>query len=249
MQEIEDESLALSRDRALLLARACYQVYGAVPHLEGYACTPLYAQDSQTAIFESDDEIIVAFRGTDSRKEWRRNMLFRRKSIPGHEGKWHRGFTKGFFQVIPNLISYLSGSLKPVTFVGHSLGGAFAQLAAARLDKIVDVASVVTFGSPRVANKLAADTFNNNFSKRPVVHFKNLGDEIPHLPPLLLGYHETGRSVVLAPTKKHLTSVVAVSKLSNIVLDRVLKKGILTKLSHNIAAYIARINHYPHEWF
>ncbi len=59
--------------------------------------------------------------------------------------------------------STADGSVKPVIFAGHSLGGALANIAAARqqLASPGSVAAVHTFGAPRVGDATWAAAYND----------------------------------------------------------------------------------------
>jgi len=73
-----------------------------------------------------------------------------------------------------------------VAVVGHSLGGAIADFAAAELrNGGIDVA-LYTFGSPRIGGKAISDYISAQSSKNYRV--THLNDPVPHLPPEILGF-------------------------------------------------------------
>lgn len=71
--------------------------------------------------------------------------------------------------------------------MGHSLGGAIADIAAAEVRNAGTVCDLYTYGAPRIADKnlsgyITTQGKGGNFR---VTHFD---DPVPRLPPLLLGY-------------------------------------------------------------
>ncbi len=104
---------------------------------------------------------ILCFRGTNKLRQWIMNLtaLPVAWSCTGVEGDdevcVHQGFQILFDRVWPLLEPALRDCDGPLTFTGHSLGGAFATLAA--LASPVKPASLVTFGSPRVGNQAMVD--------------------------------------------------------------------------------------------
>jgi hypothetical protein len=90
----------------------------------------------------------------------------------------------------PRKIAALPESLQALYVTGHSLGGAMALLAAARLFRgdFADwhpeqlVRGVYTFGQPMVGNPKFADFVNSTFKEKIFRHVYNK-DVVPHLPP------------------------------------------------------------------
>ncbi len=103
----------------------------------------------------------VVFMGTKSNDDWMHDANFRPKSLDGGPEVVHSGFKSYTEQMWPKISKELQGA-KSVTFTGHSLGGAVAQVATVKFAKEspeVPV-KVVTFGAPRVGNQAFADTLN-----------------------------------------------------------------------------------------
>jgi len=97
------------------------------------------------------------------------------------QGKVHLGFRDALASVWHRIESWLATTAGvPIWVTGHSLGGALATLAAARLPQ----SHLVNFGSPRVGN----DVFASQFDGRPVERYVNCCDLVTRLPPALLGY-------------------------------------------------------------
>ena len=122
---------------------------------------------------------LVAFRGTaDERDLWRDLDAVR---VPEGTGEVHRGFQKALDLVWNDLAARLAG--RPVTFTGHSLGGALATIASARHER---TRAVYTFGSPRVGDSAFGESL-----RAPVYRVVNNTDLVPHLPPPI-GYSHVG---------------------------------------------------------
>lgn len=83
----------------------------------------------------------------------------------------------------------------PVWLAGHSLGGAFATVTAARLIAAgIQVAGLVTFGSPRAGGAGLGELLRPIPAFWRVVH---CADIVPLVPTLGLGYRHAGRFVYL----------------------------------------------------
>ncbi|KAA6428011.1 MAG: alpha beta-hydrolase [Trebouxia sp. A1-2] len=151
---------------------------------------------------------VFAFRGTASRQDglqdvkiFSRNIDYLQELYPGV--KAHMGFMQQFAAVcnpekpetnMAAVLKELSGGQIPnrVICTGHSLGGALATLGAAWAALEYPDADIrcITFGSPRVANKVFGKAFNAlvGTSLRLVHGF----DPVPSLPPSLMYKHVPG---------------------------------------------------------
>jgi Lipase (class 3) len=155
---------------------------------------------------------VLVFRGTDSSSwyNWAENMRAWRTDAsydaPGAPAglRVHSGF----------LIMWNSSSLAstfraayaalaarvpdgPTYVVGHSMGGALAQLAALDLGVAhgLNDVRVYTFGSPRVGNAAFADFLRSRTTES--WRFTHGRDIVPSVPPLLMGFHHVSREVWL----------------------------------------------------
>ncbi|DBA97134.1 TPA: hypothetical protein ACH3X1_014902 [Trebouxia sp. C0004] len=151
---------------------------------------------------------VFAFRGTASKQDglqdvkiFSRNIDYLQELYPGV--KAHMGFMQQFAAVcnpekpetnMAAVLKELSGGQTPnrVICTGHSLGGALATLGAAWSALEYPDADIrcITFGSPRVANKVFGKAFNAlvGTSLRLVHGF----DPVPSLPPSLMYKHVPG---------------------------------------------------------
>lgn len=93
-------------------------------------------------------EIVVSFRGTDSLLDGLMDIRYAKTDFP-EGGRVHSGFLAARRVVWGDLLSVLDDfPSSPLSFAGHSLGGALAILSAASFPR----AAAVTFGAPRVGN-------------------------------------------------------------------------------------------------
>ncbi len=115
------------------------------------SCEFVQNDDTECFVAANADTIIVAFRGTAGTADWIGNLKFINTSAS--YGELHRGFYFAFQAVKSNLeqlIRAAGSSTRKLVITGHSLGGALATVSAAEWQGVFDVASVHTFGQPRV---------------------------------------------------------------------------------------------------
>lgn len=117
------------------------------------ACVASYRQATFTASgvevlhVRDGDSDILAFRGTEGARDAIKDM----RSLPwsSHVGMVHSGFYKGVMAVWQQLLPVVFSG-RPVTYAGHSKGGAEATIAAAMAVHARQMpAHLVTFGAPR----------------------------------------------------------------------------------------------------
>lgn len=193
------EELFNSKD-AILLAAMCHQSNQLIEKEslilpEGFILRHLiYAfagvEEPEAEVFgfmtESKDEIIIAFRGTDSYKDNESDQDLYQIDYPFAEnvGKTHRGFTCIYQSARNELFTELMKlpTNKRLLITGYSLGGALAVLAAFDMTVNTDFEnlSVYTFGSPRVADPEFAYQYNRIVKNS--MRIFNVHDIIPTLP-------------------------------------------------------------------
>jgi tetratricopeptide (TPR) repeat protein len=132
--------------------------------------------------------VIVAFRGTDDFRDWLTNFAVWRKTPWGSEwGHVHGGFLSAVDAVWPKVQSAIQCqdvATRRLWFTGHSLGGAMAVLAAAKITAEmsgVEVSGVYTFGQPRVGDVRFCRALGTQLSGR-LVRFETPRDEVPNQP-------------------------------------------------------------------
>lgn len=167
----------------------------------GFNETTFYNNDgSQAYSFANDQDIVIAFRGTEP-NEWNdiKADMDAKKALAETAGHVHRGFKKEVDDLWPQLeemlISHKQNLTKKLWFTGHSLGGAMASICAGRcLLSHIDTRpeQVQTFGSPRVGTKRYI-----NHAKVDYLRWVNNNDIVPRSPPAWLGYRHSGQEMYL----------------------------------------------------
>jgi triacylglycerol lipase len=125
--------------------------------------------------------LCIAFPGTDNADCFEADFDIELVSVPGI-GKVHRGFWQATQAISADVMAAIGD--KPVTLVGHSLGGAISILMASALVLAgKPPAAVYAFEPPRVSPDLGVRTL---LAKVPVHLYKNGLDIVPDVPP---GWH------------------------------------------------------------
>lgn len=204
-------------------ARACVQAsadaYGLTSTLGDTTALGDAGTDTHCLIIERADEIIIAFRGTKSIRNWiedghvtrgfDRNLLL--EDTDGSRCEVHGGFLCDFESLIPAISAKLHGPLvvrRPIFLTGHSLGGALAILCALELVRQkFFVAQVYTFGQPRVGNA----AFKALYEATPIGQQETLGSQtyrivyqedvvprVPHVPAWHDLYRHAGTEIFVS---------------------------------------------------
>ncbi|WP_369902064.1 lipase family protein [Bacillus manliponensis] len=190
---------SFSQETAILLATCCeltyeqYEQDGLFQVPEGFTCVQGFeAKAVDTVewfgfILQSNDTIIVAFRGTKSDSDWVADALVNQKPYPFtlNSGNVHNGFLSIYESCRDNIMDTLSqlSPNKTLLVTGHSLGGALAVLH--MLDARVNTSffhyELYNFGAPKVGDL----TFRNYYKIQVANSFRfvNLFDIVPLLPP------------------------------------------------------------------
>mmetsp|Transcript_12524 Transcript_12524/g.22113 ORF Transcript_12524/g.22113 Transcript_12524/m.22113 type:complete len:345 (-) Transcript_12524:63-1097(-) len=147
--------------------------------------------------------VVVAFRGTvPSLRDWVENLDFAKAkpyAATCPDCAVHAGFLAAYEGLEHQMLAALK-QLRPtrIHITGHSLGAALATLASFSLmSQGYPVASVATFGQPRVGNAAFAELYAQLASAKGVtsdriVHYR---DVVPHVPPKSFGFHHIGAEV------------------------------------------------------
>ena len=151
---------------------------------------------SQAYWFQNEHDSVVVFRGTEV-NDWNdiradANAL---TAIAETVGKVHRGFKSEVDEIWPHIEKALESNRKPLWFCGHSLGGAMANICAARamLSYIkTEPEGVFTYGSPRVGCKKYV-----SHVKLPHYRWVNNNDIVTRVPPVFLGYRHSGSEMYI----------------------------------------------------
>ncbi len=162
---------------------------------------------AQAILIGHEDFLCMAFRGTDEWRDWLDNIDGRKaNSEQAMFGDFHRGFYRSCNDVWDFLDEKYreerrkdreQGRLRPLFLTGHSLGGAMATVAAAKLvleDR--PFSSVYTFGQPRVVKRSTAQFMNNECGEK-YFRFQNNEDIVTRVPARLMGYSHVGKCLYI----------------------------------------------------
>ncbi|MGW4569107.1 lipase family protein [Streptomyces sp. NPDC004561] len=178
------------KDRAAIESQAAQWGFDQVRHHETRFTPPFPLEDTQACTMASDRMIVTAFRGTEPARirDWLSDSDTPPWPGPGGNGYVHHGFAEALESVYPAVsaaLAELRTDGQSVYFTGHSLGGALAMLAGARLyleDPHLAADGVYTFGRPRTCDRLLAEAFHKGFGGR-MYRFVNNNDIVTQLPP------------------------------------------------------------------
>ena len=157
-------------------------------------------RSAQAALIEHKDYLCLAFRGTDELADWLDNInAFAR---PALFGDFHRGFWQSVEDIWEPLWAAWeqrhAAQPRPLFLTGHSLGGAMATIAAARLIHLDQpFTSAYTFGQPRAMARETARVFNQECRGR-FFRFHNNNDLVTRVPSRLMGYSHVGTYLYIA---------------------------------------------------
>ncbi|MFD5461869.1 lipase family protein [Kitasatospora sp. NPDC127059] len=178
------------QDEATIDRQARDWGFDTVRHHETRFTPPFPLQDTQAYTMASDRMIVVAFRGTEPKelRDWLTDSTTPPWPGPGGTGYVHYGFAEALESVFPDVrkaVTELRTGDQTVWFTGHSLGGALAMLAAARLaleEPRLTADGVYTFGQPRTCDRLLTAAYDKALKGRSH-RFVNNNDVVAQLPP------------------------------------------------------------------
>jgi len=155
---------------------------------------------AQAILIEHNDFFCMAFRGTDEIVDWLDNINAFREQVLF--GEFHRGFWKSLEDVWQSLYdcyqTLFKQSRRPLFLTGHSLGGAMATMAAAKLIHLdLPFTSVYTFGQPRAMSRDTSRIFNVECKSR-FFRFQNNNDIVTRIPARLMGYSHVGSYIYIS---------------------------------------------------
>lgn len=165
-------------------------VIGSVPN------TTVLNMEGYVAVDTVREEIVVAFRGSSSLRNWMADLDFVQVSCDYTEGCLvHDGFKDSWNEVSANIIKYVKQAFATypdytLVVTGHSLGAAVGTLAVVELRNLGYASDLYTYGSPRVGNLAFAKYVTSQAgAEYRATHFD---DPVPRLPPIwLFGYYHT----------------------------------------------------------
>ncbi|GLW17958.1 lipase family protein [Streptomyces kronopolitis] len=177
-------------DEATIDATARTWGFDRVRHHRTAFRPPFPLEDTQAYTLGGHSMIITGFRGTEPAelRDWLSDATTPPWPGPGGKGYVHHGFAEALQAVWPQVgatVDEFRDNGQTVWFTGHSLGGALAMLAGARLhfeEPRLTANGVYTFGQPRTCDRQLSKEFNTAFSDR-MYRFVNNNDIVPQLPP------------------------------------------------------------------
>jgi triacylglycerol lipase len=198
--DISEKQLLFSSEDAIFLAAMCHQANqlfekGKLILPKGFKLRYTIrafagVEEPETEVFgfvaESKDQIIIAFRGTETFKDNESDQDLFQVPYPfvRNVGNTHRGFTCIYQSTRDALIRKLNklSTKKRLFITGYSLGGGVAVLAAfdIAVNTRFENPFIYTYGSPRVADPDFASKFNKVVKNS--VRIFNVHDVIPTLP-------------------------------------------------------------------
>lgn len=197
-------SLALDLLYACVLAYKQYAQGGTFDVPEGYRLIKSFkasavgVQEWFGFMLESDEAIVIAFRGTQSEADWIADARIRQRPYPYNQqaGLVHEGFLAVYESCRDEIFeTYKSLPTKPIYITGHSLGGALAALHA--LDVATNASfpevTMYNYGAPRVGDPQFVQTYTNLVSNSRC--FVNTTDTVPKIPPKRLYSPSTKQTI------------------------------------------------------
>lgn len=178
------------------------------------------AEGTHAAIISGPNFHALVFRGTGETTDWLTNLKFDYARWPHGKGKVHSGF-KAALDVVWDEIAKAIAPLKgPLFITGHSLGGAIATLAGARIGRDGVQRATYAFGAPRVGDATFAENYPANMRLYRVV---NDNDAVTVVPPAWFGYKHVGQARTITEDGR-----LVIGKASDNIL---LTKRVLTAIS------------------
>ncbi|MGD1902484.1 MAG: lipase family protein [Geitlerinemataceae cyanobacterium] len=207
---------------------------------------------SEAALIEHELYVCIAFRGTNDCRDWLKNLSFR--ATEQLFGKFHSGFWSAVEDVWNSdgksdglWAAYEASQARkprPLFLTGHSLGGAMASIAAARLVAAdVPFTSAYTFGQPRATIAETVEYLDAK-SKSRFFRFENNNDIVTKIPSPLAGYRHNGTHLYITTDKQILrepsTGLLLGDSLEGLI-RAIPEQGLDFLRDHGIADYISSI--------
>ena len=181
--------------------------------------------DTQAHVFRADNGVIIAFRGSESIKDWYHDLKTSRTRV-----SWlnnclvHSGFIGQYTSLRDQLFELLEDHTGPIVFTGHSLGGALATIGALdfALHKDQQI-TCCTFGRPRVGDKKFVALFDREVSISTRCVYKK--DPVTFVPSTWRfghvrgGTHLTETKIDMSPPARNYWSVFGCSPKDHKIIE------------------------------
>ncbi len=186
---------------AMELSAAAYRTVQTVRPFEELISISDPITDVQAYLRKRSGCLIITFRGSNSRTDWKTNLTFKRKIVPyenySSKIRIHSGFLYAYKSpsVRDVIHSLVSPDIYKVKITGHSQGAALAILCGVDLEYNFPEKDyeVILFGAPRIGNR----AFQKSYDKRlfKTLRVENGNDWISKLPFAFMGYRHVGTAV------------------------------------------------------
>ena len=206
--------------------------------------------DTQGFVARNATDIVVAFRGTEPRQrlDWLADARFIPRDWAHGPGHVHEGFKDALQAVWSDPVQtsetlpqwLLAHNGRNVWITGHSLGGALAELCAARaLSANLPVHGVYTFGQPRVGDEVFAMALHTALGSR-TCRFINDRDIVPRVPLFTMKFRHYGGEVFFDHQGKPTERASAVEVASDAL--RLFRAAFRQDISLSIAGLVRAVN-------
>jgi len=208
MSQFDPNAEGLSIPNAQLLGQAALTAYSDADACQKWAAGNGFNEafdffnnvspktDTNGFVAQNSQAVLVAFRGTDPQKpiDWFIDFDALQQHGDFPEARVHKGFDDALDSVwrsaqdiLPQRLAARGG--RAVWITGHSLGGALAELAAAKAAVVsgIPVQGVYTFGQPRVGDEAFASKMHDTLGAR-IFRFINNHDIVPRVPLWGMGF-------------------------------------------------------------
>jgi predicted lipase len=165
---------------------------------------PMLIGNEDACIYETPDETIIAFRGTVFSNIYNLFTIMRFDETNYHGFLVHAGFAEYARHIEVKLAQYLPTLKKPITLVGHSMGGALAALSSL----YIKPAQIITFGCPKYVKS------SENFPDYDITNIIDGIDIVTYLPPFW--YKRVGEDFRIKSSYNPITSHFADSYLNSL---------------------------------
>lgn len=164
---------------------------------------PYDNKSSQAILVEHEQFLCMVFRGTDQIRDWFDNLDIQKRQALF--GVFHEGFWEATQDIWPQIYrdyqhaynAHNKTKRRPLFITGHSLGGAMATIAAARMiHEDSPFVSVYTFGQPRAMDRETQLRFNAECKDR-FYRFCNNMDIVTRIPTRANGFTHVGQSIYI----------------------------------------------------
>lgn len=213
----------------------------------GFMSVTGYSNNSaQAVMIEHKNYLCMGFRGTDEIDDWLDNLNI--ISVDKLFGEFHKGFynaNNDIWASIFNKYQELRKAKKrPLFITGHSLGGAMATVAAAKLvHQDLPFTAAYTFGQPRVMTRETSRIFNMEAKSR-FFRFQNNNDLVTRVPARLSGYSHVGTFIYITDEKELYNDPGFWFRFVDAVdgaVEAVSEKGIDMIEDHDMADYLSAV--------